>query len=666
MSTSKVAMIEESVMYAVKSAMFYKGSDKRNSLIYFDSDGSSGTAYYVVDVEGKLKKNILISTSRLSLYSHETHKNTLYALTATQLLKYDGNLLEKISFSLPTEAEGNRLILHPFLTEWLLLESPLDRFGQHKNYYYTTDSGKSWMKVLDKKILKKCIWAHGVSLVKTPRSAILCQDNSNSMLASDDFFESTTTFEDNIQVFAVYGNFIVGGVLLNNNIVVDISDNGLNWHRANFSPPYPRAKSITATDSAGGRLFIDVALDDNTGSLYISDGQGKDFTKQLENTYRYNGNVDTSALESLPAIHFINVHDLKDNHKIKTLISYDNGGTWHPIKAPKSECDCDLHFQGYTKASDSRHFMDSTNTPGVIMAKGRGGENLDPRSDEVKVFISTDAGMSWKKVSDENLDFEFLNYGNIIVLFDSRKETDNFQYTSNYFKSLQVQKFNDNARYKISIGLSDKKSSGLRMFFSAKSEDQEKVIIADFESLLHIKCTNEDLESQEIVVKGSDGSDIECFFGAKVLVKRKKADSNCYFDETISDIVTKIPCKCTIHDFECNAEAFRENNICIPNRKSEFPCINDKITKPSGYRKNPGNLCTGGLSLDQPIISPCSTLTTGAVIAIAVIPTVIGIIAFFVMLHMRRHGELPFGLSDRFRHIRYQNVDSNDNRLFDD
>ena len=111
-------------------------------------------------------------------------------------------------------------------------------------------------------------------------------------------------------------------------ILVDISYDGLHWSRAKFSPDYNYAGSITATDSAGGRLFMSILKGQNKGDLYLSNYNGTYFTKTLENNFNFDGTVDKNALEALESVHFANT---LENNKLNSVSSWDNGHSWFPI-----------------------------------------------------------------------------------------------------------------------------------------------------------------------------------------------------------------------------------------------------------------------------------------------------------------------------------------------
>lgn len=93
-----------------------------------------------------------------------------------------------------------------------------------------------------------------------------------------------------------------------------------------------------------------------------------------------------------------------------SVITYDHGGVWQPLNAPKfdnegqptcvAETNCSLHLsQKFSQLyPDTRtpSIMSSKSAPGIILATGVVGKSL---KGHYGVYISTDAGITWRLVS---------------------------------------------------------------------------------------------------------------------------------------------------------------------------------------------------------------------------------------------------------------------------
>jgi len=87
----------------------------------------------------------------------------------------------------------------------------------------------------------------------------------------------------------------------------------------------------------------------------------------------------------------------------KTLITFDKGGIWEPIKAPRGNriCeddeDCSLHLNSVSDMSFGPLYS-VNNALGILVATGNVGYHLAREIDEVNTFLSRNGGKDWFKV----------------------------------------------------------------------------------------------------------------------------------------------------------------------------------------------------------------------------------------------------------------------------
>lgn len=98
----------------------------------------------------------------------------------------------------------------------------------------------------------------------------------------------------------------------------------------------------------------------------------------------------------------------------KSKISFNKGGDWHSIKAPeynyagnpiKCAGDCSLNFKGRTESVGTPIYS-SENAPGIILATGNVGNYLSNNQDDLRTYLSTDGGHTWKEVQTGSHEYE--------------------------------------------------------------------------------------------------------------------------------------------------------------------------------------------------------------------------------------------------------------------
>ena len=116
--------------------------------------------------------------------------------------------------------------------------------------------------------------------------------------------------------------------------------------------------------------------------------------------------------------------------KIRTVITFDKGGVWSYLHAPKydangkkvdcSSIDCSLHLHGVT--DEWGPFYSTDTSLGLIMATGNIGTSLSDNEDEINTYFSRDAGLSWDEV--KNSIYEFGDHGALIVMANDVEASD--------------------------------------------------------------------------------------------------------------------------------------------------------------------------------------------------------------------------------------------------
>jgi Sortilin, neurotensin receptor 3,/Sortilin, neurotensin receptor 3, C-terminal len=130
----------------------------------------------------------------------------------------------------------------------------------------------------------------------------------------------------------------------------------------------------------------------------------------------------------------INLEDYK-----KTVITFNNGGSWQPLLHPATDVSgqtitcsgCSLHL-----FLDSAHLLQGTIAPktalGIIVAHGTIGNRLSHSS--IGVYISSDGGINWIHARTGQHRIALGNHGGIILLADATKPTRTLLYSYDHGK----------------------------------------------------------------------------------------------------------------------------------------------------------------------------------------------------------------------------------------
>lgn len=111
------------------------------------------------------------------------------------------------------------------------------------------------------------------------------------------------------------------------------------------------------------------------------------------------------------------------------MISFDKGGTWNKLKAPKYDVDgkllncagdCALHLNGRTEALNNPIYSSDT-AHGLIVATGNTGMYLSNRPEEVNTYLSRDGGHNWYEILAGSHTYEIGDYGGLIVMINHSK-----------------------------------------------------------------------------------------------------------------------------------------------------------------------------------------------------------------------------------------------------
>lgn len=510
---------------------------------------------------------------------------------------------------------------------------------------FVTDDGFRTMIKL-KEDIRGCAWAVGTPLFGQDIPGFKGMDNrifcisrglyspwpkDNRLLVSDDYFD-----EHEVEPFLESGRAVNGIVSTasakkffvaaaraegTDELALYVTDDSVTWHRAEFGNHKLEEDAYTLLESTNYSLQIDVMTTKPTsamGVLFTSNSNGTYFTRNVEHTNRnINGLVDFEKIQGIQGIVLVNVVDnwqeveksnLKSK-KVKSKISFDDGRTFQALKVGDKE----LHLHSVTDMTNVGRIFSSP-APGIVLGIGNTGEYLK-EYENGDLFVSDDAGVTWRKGLEEAHKYEIGDQGAVIMAINDEKPVDKISYSINHGKDWDKADLGIEVRARILTTTPDSTSLKFLMIGSVGggSNAEQYIFSIDFSGLHERKCGKDDFERWP--ARLNEKGEPDCLMGHKQFYRRRKSDADCFVDEEFKDPEPEfVPCKCTAEDFECDFNFVKDDKgTCIPSGPIPVPegaCLKegDTFMGSSGLRLIPGDACdrVGGVDLDKKVERPCT------------------------------------------------------------
>ncbi|KAF2366491.1 Sortilin N-terminal [Trinorchestia longiramus] len=503
-------------------------------------------------------------------------------------------------------------------------------------------------------------------------------------------------------LFAIKKVRLLGAPSAESSLQLWISNNGGPFLRAMFPHNLPQQQYYVPY-VAQGQVMVCVAHSLDTANLYVSSVPRSPhhevrFSLSLSRIFFFqpNGTWHNTWINDMDEQAFADLHPVagvggvliasqvsadyfaqqKGNwlgpEHLTTLITFDLGGQWRPIEPPKTDADgaliscdrgagCSLHLSQQLArvfpGTQSETILSVGSAPGTIVATGTVGSSLKGKT---SVFLSTDAGVSWRQVLKGNYLYVLADHGGVIVAvenFRNEGASNVLYYSTDEGETWLPHQFFDKPVRIYGLKTEPGENSTVVLLFGSTPGEHEWVVFkVDLKPVFTSKCSKDDYKTWSPVDPLTYMP--QCLLGRYEVFEKRLPKANCYNGFNYDRPISVLNCPCSRQDYECdfgyvisdatkgqirataskpvvpvNASIEEDAAWFDPAYKTQA-CILDKgdalvVAVPSpealplaskqpsckegafynrtrGYRRIPGDTCQGGDDLlYDPVLTPC-------------------------------------------------------------
>ncbi|KXX75224.1 Vacuolar protein sorting/targeting protein 10 [Madurella mycetomatis] len=554
------------------------------------------------------------------------------------------------SFKAPSEPSGHvfPLTFHPDKKRWLIwMGKKCEDDDCYPVASFSKDEGDHWETV--GRYVRRCEFT-GSSAYKYPDrkvEQILClkheKETENSpleLVSSNDWFENSETRSTNVKNFATMAEFIVVATEDNEKKTLQASASldGTTFAEARFpfgfEVPHQHAYTVLDSSTHAVNLFVAVEMAEGRtyGTILKSNSNGTSYAVSVKNVNCDDSfYVDFEKMVGMEGVALVNVVANPEEKgsapkKLQTKITHNDGARWAYLPTPahddfgkfpcqsKGDERCALHIHGYTERRDHGKIYSSLGAVGLMFGWGNVGESLGSHED-AHTFMTTDAGISWKRVKQGKWTWAIGDQGAVIVLVQTAatgtKKTKTVYFSLDQGTTWKEHEFSSE---EVEVwDITTLRSGNSRNFLLWGKDGKETFTInLDFSGFSDRVCKHDDDPDKSDYYIWSPEHPLQpdgCLFGHKTQYLRKRPDRKCYNDFELQPLYGKENCECTREDFECdyNFEPDRFGHCALVSglepKSRETWCAEhpDEIEyyKPTGFRRVPLTTCVGGLAMDK-------------------------------------------------------------------
>ncbi|XP_057699081.1 VPS10 domain-containing receptor SorCS1 isoform X2 [Corythoichthys intestinalis] len=376
----------------------------------------------------------------------------------------------------------------------------------------------------------------------------------------------------------------------------------------------PKDLHVISTDENRVVAAVQEWNQNETYNLYVSDTSGIYYTLSLENVVSSmgpEGNVMVDLYE-VAGIKGMFLANKKTEKQVKTHITYNRGRDWRLLQAPSKDlrgnsihcmppyCSLHLHLHVSANPYTSGNIASRDSAPGIIVASGSFGSELS--TSNISVYITSDAGNTWRQIFNEEYAVLYLDQGGALVAirhtplpirhlwlsFDEGRQWNKYSFTSTPL-------FMDGV-----LGEPGEETLIMTIFGHVSHRSEWQLVKIDFRSIFNRRCTEEDYQTWHLHNQGEP-----CLMGVKRIYRKLKPTSRCVMGKVYSVLMSSGPCDCTEADFECDyGYERRTDGKCSPafwfhpSVMSRSCTTGMTFLNSTGYRKVVSNNCTAGVIVE--------------------------------------------------------------------
>ncbi|XP_049577470.1 VPS10 domain-containing receptor SorCS1 isoform X2 [Syngnathus scovelli] len=376
----------------------------------------------------------------------------------------------------------------------------------------------------------------------------------------------------------------------------------------------PKDLHVISTDENRVVAAVQEWNQNETYNLYVSDTSGVYYTLALENVVSsmgLEGNVMVDLYE-VAGIKGMFLANKRTDKKVKTYITYNRGRDWRLLQAPNKDlrgnsihcmppyCSLHLHLHVSANPYTSGSIASRESAPGIIVASGSSGSELT--TSNVSVYITSDAGNTWRQIFNEEYAVLYLDQGGALVAirhtplpirhlwlsFDEGRQWNKYSFTNTPL-------FVDGV-----LGEPGEETLIMTIFGHVSHRSEWQLVKIDFRSIFSRRCSEADYQTWHLHDQGEP-----CLMGVKRIYRKLKPTSRCVMGKLYSVSMSSGPCDCTEADFECDyGYDRRTDGKCTPafwfhpSAMSRSCPTGMTFLNSTGYRKVVSNNCTDGVIVE--------------------------------------------------------------------